>query len=209
MSRERTKIAERYGKLAFVYDAWTWFTERKSLAAGVARAAIRDGEAVLEVAVGSGFVFRKILLANPSGRNVGIDITDAMLRRTRRKAEPTGARFELVNADARKLPFPDATFDLVVNNNMLGLLPPSHVALVLAEMLRVLRPGGRLLLVTMLRPEHAGAEWIYRVGAIGLGAWSDVALERVVRAAGFEIAARQIVEQLRIPSEILQARKPG
>ena len=74
-----------YSRLAFIYDAWTWMTERKSLRVALSRAAIHDGEAVLEVAVGTGLVFREVLLRNRSGRNVGIDLTEAMLRRTRRK----------------------------------------------------------------------------------------------------------------------------
>src|SRR4029078_7428038 len=72
------RIAAVYTLLAIVYDIWTWFTESKSLHTAVSSAAISNGEAVLEVAVGTGVVFREILRQNPSGRNIGIDITKAM-----------------------------------------------------------------------------------------------------------------------------------
>jgi ubiquinone/menaquinone biosynthesis C-methylase UbiE len=80
-------IVAVYTLLATIYDIWTWLTESKSLHTALAIAAISDGEAVLEVAVGTGVVFRELLRQNPSGQNIGIDITKAMLRRTHYKAE--------------------------------------------------------------------------------------------------------------------------
>src|SRR5262245_48527929 len=80
---------------------WTWLTEGRSLAAAMETAAIRDGEAILEVAVGTGVVFRELLRRNPSGKTVGVDLTPEMLRRARRKAERTGVPFTLQQADAR------------------------------------------------------------------------------------------------------------
>ncbi|SRR6266545_562270 len=197
-----------YSTLAFIYDAWTWMTESKSLRVALSHAAIHDGEAVLEVAVGTGLVFREVLLRNRSGRNVGIDLTEAMLRRTRRKAERTGVPFALEIGDARTLTFDNGTFDLVLSNNMFGLLPRKDVGPVLGQMLRVLRPGGRLVLVTMACPDQRISSWIYQLGARRLGGWCDVQLEPLVRATGFENVQRELVKQLGIPSEILTARKP-
>ena len=124
-------IVAIYSRLAFIYGFWTWMTERRSLLVALSRAAIQDGEDVLEVAVGSGFVFREVLLRNPSGRNVGIDVTEAMLRRSRRKAERTGAPFVLEVGDGRALSFDGDSFDLVLSNNMLGLLRTDDVLQVL------------------------------------------------------------------------------
>jgi len=198
-----------YSRVAAIYDAWTWFTETKSLHAALERARIRDGEAVLEVAVGTGIAFREILKRNPSGRNVGIDLTASMLRRARQKAERIGVPHELLVADARSLSFEDKSFDVVVNNNMLGLLPQADLAPILSEMSRVLRPGGRLVIVTMMRPATRFADWIYRVGAEWLGGWRAVDIEPLVGDAGFESVSREVVMQLGIPSEVLIARKAG
>lgn len=203
-----TDVISKYSRVAGVYDAWTYFTESRSLHTALARAAIRADDAVLEVAVGTGIVFREILRRNPSGRNVGIDLTEAMLRRARRKAERSGATYELLQADARSLPFRGGTFDIVMNNNMLGVVPAEIVEKILSEMLRVLRPGGRLVVVTMKRPSRRLSELVYRIGAVWLGGWRDVDVEPSARAAGFGDVRRHTVTQLGIPSEILEARKP-
>ena len=203
----RRDIVATYSRLAFIYDAWTWMTETKSLRIALSHAAIRDGEAVLEVAVGTGVVFREMLLRNPSGKNVGIDLTEAMLRRAARRAKRTGVPFTLELGDARTLKFDDGTFDVVLSNNMLGLLPRKDVETVLSEMLRVLRPGGRLVLVTMASPEQRLPSWIYDVGAKWLGGWRDVQLEPLVRAAGFQNVQREVIKQLGIPSEIVIAQR--
>ena len=201
-------IVARYSRLAFIYDFWTWMTERRSRLAALSRAGIRDGEEILEIAVGTGFVFREMLLRNPSGQNVGIDVTEAMLRRTRRKAERTGVPFVLEIGDGRALSFDADSFDLVLSNNMLGLLPKDDVLLVLREMLRVLRPGGRIVLATMSCPARRVPGWIYRLGAKRLGAWRDVQLDPLVRVAGFADARGEVVSQLGIPTEVLVAQKP-
>lgn len=204
-----TDVAARYTALASLYDAWTWATERRSLDAALARAAPRDGEDVLEVAVGTGLLFARLLRANRTGRTVGVDLTPAMLRRARRKAARTGVAHELVVGDARRLAFADASFDLVVNNNMLGLVPPAEVAPIVRELARVVRPGGRVVLVTMTRPRRAVAGAIYELGACRLGGWHDVDVAPAVRAAGLAIAHREVVTQLGIPSEILVATAPA
>ena len=208
MTGDARNVVTTYSRLAFIYDTWTWMTERKSLYAAVSHAAIRNGEWVLEVGVGTGLVFREVLLRNPSGRNVGIDLTEAMLRRARHKAEGTGVPFVLEIGDARTLAFDDSTFDLVLSNNMFGLMSRNDIGPVLKEMLRVLRPGGRLVLVTMARPDQRLSKWIYQVGANWLGGWSDVQLEPFVWAARFEKVMREVVSQLGIPSEILIAQRP-
>jgi len=201
------KLTGLYARVAPVYDAWTWFTESKSLRVALELAAIRDGERVLEVAVGTGYVFREILRRNPSGRNVGVDMTESMLRRARTKADRSGISFELTIGDARALSFEDASFDVVVNNNMLGLLSESDIASSLHEMERVLRPGGRLVIVMMKRPARGIGEWIYRIGAGRLGGWRDVTIDPLIDSSGLERVSRQRVTQLGIPSEVLVARK--
>ena len=198
-----------YTRLSTVYDVWTWMFERSGLERALELADITDGESVLEVAVGSGYAFREVLRRNGSGRNVGTDLTDAMLRKTRNKAKRTGVSFELEQGDARDLPFDDASFDLVLSNNMLGLLPPEDATRVVHEMARVLRPGGRMVLVVMTTPEQSLSRWVYRLGAMRLGGWAhiDVELGSLVRACGLDDTHGEVVTQLGFPSEILLARK--
>ena len=210
MTRHRADpdVVSIYSRLAFIYDVWEWATERKSLELALVRAEVHDGEAVLEVAVGTGAVFCDVLRLNPSGRNVGVDLTEAMLRRARRRAGRAGVPFALEVGDARALAFDSGSFDVVLSNNMFGLLPRTDVEPVLREMLRVLRPGGRCVFTTMFPPKRRFSSWIYRVGAKWLGGWNEVDLEPVVRAVGFQDVHSETVSQMGIPSQVVRARKP-
>ncbi|MHB1737446.1 MAG: class I SAM-dependent methyltransferase [Acidithiobacillus sp.] len=78
---------------------------------------------------------------------VGIDLTHAMLRH----AQSLSPHFPLIQADAEALPFPDSCFDVIVMHLILAVVP--HAGLAFAEASRVLRPGGRILLLDkFLRP---------------------------------------------------------
>ncbi len=81
-------VTETYTGIAPIYDVWGRLTESKARRRCLEWAAIRDGEAVLEVAVGTGLTFAEILKRNPSGRNEGMDLTPAMLDRARRAQLP-------------------------------------------------------------------------------------------------------------------------
>ena len=134
------------------YDLWSWFygwlvvpLERKARMLGLSEAAVRSGEKVLEVAVGPGATFVEILRrVGPSGVAVGVDLSPRMLERTRRRALRAGWKeVEVREADARRLPFPEGTFDVLFNSYMLDLIPLGEMPVVLGEFLRVLKPGGR------------------------------------------------------------------
>ncbi|KUP98346.1 class I SAM-dependent methyltransferase [Thermobifida cellulosilytica] len=111
---------------------------------------------VLEVAVGTG----RNLAHYPDGVTevVGIDLSPNMLARARTAAARVGFPVELHEGDARNLPFPDADFDTVVCTLALCEIPGQAAAL--AEMHRVLRPGGRLLLVDHVEYARAPFRWI-------------------------------------------------
>lgn len=208
------RVAQRdvphvYGRVAWIYDVWAALTESRARRACLARAAPRDGESILEVAAGTGILFRELVLANPSGRTEGIDITDAMLARARRRVAELPGRHRLRVGDAHHLDFDDHTFDLVVNNYMFDLLPEADFAPVLAELLRVLRSGGRLVLVNMAVADHWPQrvyEAVYRVGPSLLGGCRGVSLAPYVARAGFIDVSVEHLSQLGFPSELVTAR---
>jgi ubiquinone/menaquinone biosynthesis C-methylase UbiE len=97
---------------------------------------------VLEVAIGTGLN----LSHYPAGvRLTAVDVSPAMLAVARKRAADLGVPVELSEADAGELPFPDASFDTVVCTLALCSVPDDRAAI--AEMNRVLRPGGQLLLL--------------------------------------------------------------
>ena len=107
------------------------------------RATPQPGDRVLDVATGTGAVARQVApLVGGSGRVVGLDPSPAMLGVARGLAAPEGAAVEWVEGNGLSLPFPDATFDLVLCQQGLQFFPDRVLGL--REMRRVLVPGGRV-----------------------------------------------------------------
>jgi ubiquinone/menaquinone biosynthesis C-methylase UbiE len=210
---DKPEVVDVYTKTAYIYDLWGSLTETKARGRALALAQIQNGEAVLEVAVGTGLTFREILGANPDGENTGIDLTPAMLDKARHKAAQSGSKnYQLVPGDAYHLQFADGHFDLLINNFMFDLLPEKDFLVVLAEFRRVLKPGGRLVLVNMTRAEKFYQkiyEGVYHLNPRWLGGCRGVLLAGYVQQAGFGGVHRETVSQLGFPAEILTALKEG
>ncbi len=107
---------------------------------------IQPGETVLDIGCGAGM---DLLLAagrvGASGQAIGVDMTEPMAGRARASAEALGYRHVDVRiGDATSLPASDASVDVVISNGVLNLVPEKEKAF--AEIMRVLRPGGRLQL---------------------------------------------------------------
>jgi SAM-dependent methyltransferase len=127
----------------------------------VARAAIVPGERVLDVACGTG---NAALIAAAAGARVtGLDSAARLVEVARRRAAAAGTDAEFVVGDALELPFESGTFDAVVS--VFGVIFAPDPDRAVAEMLRVLAPGGRVVLAAW-RPEGA----VHRmVGVLGRG----------------------------------------
>jgi len=139
-------------------------SERRDEAEGQALAAVRavsapQGGEVLDVACGFGR--HAVPLARAGYRVTGVDRSGALLAEARRRAgdDAAGGGPALVQADYRELPFADASFDAALNlYTSLGYLGDEDDTQVLAEIARVLRPGGRLVIETMHR-DRLVCEW--------------------------------------------------
>lgn len=84
------EIGPLYDKISRVYDVWGRLTESKARKRALELADIRDGAAVLEVAVGTGLAFEGIVRQNPHGENMGMDLSPGMLARARRRLGRAG-----------------------------------------------------------------------------------------------------------------------
>jgi ubiquinone/menaquinone biosynthesis C-methylase UbiE len=209
---QKSDVPRIYKNIASVYDIWARLTESKARNRCLELAIIRNGESVLEVAVGTGLTFLEILRLNSAGQNEGIDLTDEMLNRAKEKVENLGVfNYRLEIGDAYNLRYSDNSFDLVINNYMFDLLPEEDFVVVLAEFKRVLRPGGRLILVNMTRPEHwYNSVWenIYRVNPAWMGGCRGVFLQPHLESVGFVEVRREFISQLTFPSEVVHGFKP-
>ena len=202
-----------YSRLARVYELWARVTESRARRRVLDLAAIRDGEAVLEVATGTGAQITALARLNPSGRTVGVEPAEGMLSETRRRLRAAGLHeLELHQDSALDLPFPDASFDVVTNGYMLDLLPLDDIPRALGEFRRVLRPGGRLVLSNMTRgerPWHRIWDALYARGIVLTANCRGVLAAPVLEELGFEGVVREYISQGLFPSEVVAARAPG
>jgi demethylmenaquinone methyltransferase/2-methoxy-6-polyprenyl-1,4-benzoquinol methylase len=130
-----------------IHRVWKRFTIELS--------GVRSGNAVLDIAGGTGDLAARFAdIVGPEGRVVLADINDSMLKVGRDKLLDTGrlGNLEFVQADAQCLPFPDDSFDCVTI--AFGLRNVTDKDAALRSMLRVLKPGGRLLVLEFSKPAN-------------------------------------------------------
>lgn len=181
-------------------------------------AEIGPRERVLEVGVGPGVTFGDILKRVERTNFVqGVDFSPRMLAQARGRVRSSGfSNFVLYRAEARRLPFREETFDLLYSGYLLDLTPLGDMPDLLREFRRVLRPGGRLVLLCLSRKDRSRrtlweriyarlpARWIPYV----LGGCRPVLMEGPVREAGFYAVHRELVSHFFFVSEVLRAKKP-
>lgn len=165
------------------------------------RAALRDGERFLEAGVGDGATFLSLARRNVTGTSVGIDLREAALARCRRRLARAGADgpgVRLERADVRALPYPDASFDLALACFLMGELVDAEIERALDELRRVLRVGGRLLLVQ----QTTGGLAPSLATALGLGRPLELGPALLAR---FRDVSRLVYRRLGVPVELLRA----
>lgn len=139
------------------------------------------GEALLDVGFGGGALLARLLAARP-GRLAGVDVSEAMVHRVRQRF---GTRVDVALGTAQALPFADGRFDGVTSVSVLhfwaDLAPP------LADIARVLRPGGRLVLV-FEEPEQLRRWAGHRYG---FQTWSSEAVIAAAQRVGLRLTERR------------------
>lgn len=137
-----------------IHRIWKQFTIELS--------GVRPGHKVLDIAGGTGDLTKKFSrIVGPTGQVVLADINESMLNVGRDKLIDSGVAGNVVytQADAQYLPFPENTFDCITI--AFGLRNVTDKDLAIASMLRVLKPGGRLLILEFTKPQNALVEKAY------------------------------------------------
>ncbi len=157
------------------------------------KAGLKPGDRVLDVGCGPGsLTLQAKERAGQAGQVVGIDASPEMIEVAREKAQRAGVQIDFRLEVVEKLPFPNDSFDIVLSSLMMHHLPEDVKRQALAEIWRVLRPGGCLMIVDFKRPESRHDRFFFAltlhnplmfhnsmsVGIQDLGAW--------LQEAGFE-----------------------
>jgi arsenite methyltransferase len=165
----------------------------------------REGERILDIGAGPGLLIADMAaVVGPSGHVTGVEISDSMLAVARRRfaSSAIADRITLVKGDAAALPFPDASFDAATSTQVYEYVPDVDQAL--AELYRVLHPGGRALILDtdwasivwnttdQARMDRVLATWVERFADPHL----PRSLSRRLRDAGFHIRRRDALALL-------------
>jgi ubiquinone/menaquinone biosynthesis C-methylase UbiE len=209
-------IAERtrrvYDRLSTIYPASTFFFHSKAHTCLLRHAEIQNGMQVLEIATGSGEMFRRLVRANPEGKTFGLDLSPNMAARTQRRArkEFPSAEAHCGAVDVRSMPFRNASFDAVVCCYLLELLGQDDIRLTLREIARVLRPGGKFSLVVIGQNAKTFNRLYAVCGSLAPAFWGrqiEQSVPGLVSKTGLKIIADDLVRQTGYPSRVLIAQK--
>ena len=203
-----------YNKIAKVYDLLAEHSERAMRELGINRLAPAPGERLLEIGFGTGHCLVELARAvGPAGKALGLDISENMLAiaGTLLEREGLADRAQLLCGDATHLPYDSDTLDGVFMSFTLELFDTPEIPGVLAECKRVLRPGGRIVVVGISKEGKQGIvirafEWTHRHFP-NLMDCRPIYVARAMAAAGFVIRDTTL-EHMWVPVEIVTAAKP-
>lgn len=192
------------------YDLFAGIFESKYREMTLKYLNIKTGEKVLEIGFGTGHSLKKMaMLVGDSGNIYGIDISSGMLKvaAKRLSAADLMGRVTLTCGDAAKLPYEDSKFDTVFMSFTLELFDTPEISLVLKEIRRVLKPNGKLGIVSMSKGNGSPVmvklyEFIHRK----FPTYADcrpIYVEQSIRDAGFEISFRETLKLSGLPIEIV------
>jgi ubiquinone/menaquinone biosynthesis C-methylase UbiE len=204
-------IRHSFSKVAWFYDFWGKLTESKAQDKVWEYADIRNGDNVLEVAVGTGLLFKKIVGINKDGNSAGVDLSPDMIAQARKNLQGSeNNNYTLKIESADQLSSETGSIDVLINNYMFDLLPEHMFIPILNEFYRVLKPTGRLVITCMA----FGNTWYHKF-------WKSLAvhfpailtycrpvdLSEYLVKAGFKIDKHTFISQNTFPSKVFLARK--
>ncbi len=211
----RTKAEAKafYNKIASVYDLLSENSEEPLRKFGIDKLAVQNGERILEIGFGTGTSLIELAtLVGPEGKVFSVDLADEMLKVASQKLRNAGLenRVELTCGDAMSLPYPAESMDAIFTSFTLELFDTPEIPMVLEECKRVLRPGGRLVVVSMSKEGENGAlvhifEWTHQHFPNFLDC-RPIFVRDVVETVGFQIESDER-KTMWVPVEIVLGRK--
>ena len=212
VSRTKEEAKRSYDRISRYYDCLTRVFERKYTEMALECLSIVEGETVLEIGFGTGYCLKRIAESIGQTRKVfGIDISSGMIKIAKKRLEKAGIveRAELYCGDASTLPFDDNTFDAVFMSFTLELFDTPEIPQVLEQIKRVLKPEGRLGIVSMSKENGESMflrlyEWIHNRWPKYVDC-RPIYVEHSLREIGYKIKSTKKVRLLWLPGEIVIA----
>jgi ubiquinone/menaquinone biosynthesis C-methylase UbiE len=207
--RSGTDLAKLYTRLAPIYGFWGAATEARARERALQAAALRNGESVLEVAVGTGTFFAQLAATPGLAQVTGIDLAEGMIRRASRLLRLQGQGLaDLCRADTRALPVASGVFDVLFNCYLLDLLCEDDIRQVLGEFRRVLKPSGRLVALVMARQAKVvNSLWmgLYGLSPSIVGGCRPVPLLELLNAGAWQVDVKEQISQCGFRSALFVA----
>jgi ubiquinone/menaquinone biosynthesis C-methylase UbiE len=208
-TRDQTRAF--YNKISGVYDLLADRSEAPVRRAGLDLLDVRAGEKVLEIGVGTGHSLVRLADAvGPHGQVLGLDLSEKMLAVAKVNLARAGlsGRVRLRCGDAARLPYADGGLDAAFMSFTLELFDTPEIPVVLRECWRVLRPGGRMVVVGMSKegqrdPLVAVFEWAHRHFPNFMDC-RPIFVRQAVEASGFTIS-KSLTKRMWIPVEVVLA----
>ena len=208
-------IRKSYGTLSKFYGLLEGKFEKRLRQRGLELLAVKEGEAVLEIGIGTGFSLREIARSvGTAGKAYGIDATPEMLKRADQRLRKAGLRerVALAKGDARAMPYHDNMFDAVYMTATLELFDTPDIPGVLGEIKRVLKPGGRLVVASLSKDGRENFwfvslyEWLHRKFP-GYASCRPIYVEQAIKDTGFDIArSEEFMIMKLVPMRLVLAR---
>ncbi len=206
-----------YNRISTSYDAIADSSEHAAREKGLEALAVQSGEHVLEIGFGTGHSLVQLAQAvESSGSVTGIDVSEGMKEVAEKRVQEAGVadRVKLVIDDAKKLPFQDDQFDVVTMSFTLELFELDVIPSVLAEIRRVLRPTGRVGIVSMATTPEGQDEstltkiykWLHRHFPHFIDC-QPIDAAKFVEDAGFEITHRTDLKIWSLPVIVLVGKQ--
>jgi ubiquinone/menaquinone biosynthesis C-methylase UbiE len=208
---DKEKTKNNYKKVAGVYNFWSWLTESKAAKEVLRLADIKDNQQILEVACGTGVLFEKIVRLNPNGLCTGVDLSPEMLGIAKKRVgKLKNLNYTLREGNILNPDFPNDSFDIVINNFMIDLMPEETFDKIAEVFFKVLKQNGiAVISIFSFGEKKINKFWVWIAKRFPdlLTGCRPVSFSKNLINAGFIIESETEISQNTFPSSVIKARK--